>query len=66
MVPLLENKKVAKCPFRVFDRYEIQIQYFVDFIDAFFYHIPIVIFRKFYKREVLILKAKTVPNKWRT
>ena len=31
-VPLLENRKVGNFQFHVFDRYEIRIQVFVDFI----------------------------------
>ena len=29
-IPLLENRKVTKCPFHVFDRYEIHIQDFEE------------------------------------
>ena len=34
VIPLLANRKVGKNSFHAFDRYEIHIQPFVDFIDA--------------------------------
>ena len=33
-IPLPENRKVAKLPFHVFNRYEIHIQAFVNFING--------------------------------
>ena len=36
VVPLLENRKVTKFSFHVFDRYEIHLQVFGDFISAFY------------------------------
>ena len=35
-IPLPENRKVTTFPFHVFDRYEIHIQAFVDFISGKF------------------------------
>ena len=62
-IPLLENKKVVgftKFPFHVFDRYEIHIQAFWDFIYANFIIFPILIFTKYDKHEIRIFsKQKT-------
>ena len=35
-IALLENRKVDKCQFHVFDQYEIHIQDLVDFISPIF------------------------------
>ena len=45
--PLLENTKVIEFPFRVFDRYEINIQYFEELFTGFF-----LIFSKFQLFEI--------------
>ena len=42
-LPLPENMKVTKCSSHVFDRYEIHIQDFVDFIYAFVHNFPILL-----------------------
>ena len=50
-IPLLENKKVTKCPSHVFDRYEIHIQDFEDFLRDN-HPFPVPVFPKMIKDEV--------------
>ena len=44
--------KITKFQFNVFDRYEIHIQDFIDFVYALFYDCPILIFVNYNKNDV--------------